>query len=219
MGKAKAHQKYFTKDGILVPGVTTVLQILNKPFLLVWANKIGLEGIKMSAYVDNLADIGTLAHSIVEAHLKKTEVDYSDYTPNQKILAENSAAKFFDWEIKNKFEVIKCELQMVSDKYFFGGTVDIYCILNGKKTLIDLKTSKSVYPEHFIQTAAYKILLEENGYPVEECRILRIGRSPEEGFEEVIVPNIEIYGRKFLKCVDIIQIDNELKLNRVDKPQ
>ena len=213
MGRFKAHQKYYTKDGVLVKGVTTILQVLNKPFLLKWANDLGLAGIKMSDYVDNLADIGTLAHAIVEARLMKTVVDYSDYSPNQKRLAETSSAKFFDWETKNKFEAIKCEIQLVSEKGF-GGTIDIYCNLNGKKTLIDLKTSKAIYPEHFIQTAAYKILLEENGYPVEECRILRIGRSAEEGFEEVIVPNVEIYGRKFLKCLDIIQIDNELKLNR-----
>jgi len=218
MSKFKAHQKYYTKDGVLVKGVTTILQVLNKPFLLAWANKLGLEGIKMSDYVDNLADIGTLAHSIVEARLTKTEVDYSDYSPNQRKLAEVSAAKFFDWQTKNKFEVIKCELQMVSDIHLFGGTIDIYCMLNDKKTLIDLKTSKAIYPEHFIQTSAYRILLEENGYPVEECRILRIGRSVEEGFEEVVVPNTEIYGRKFLKCVEIIQIDNELKINRTDKP-
>ena len=29
-------------------------------------------------------------------------------------------------------------------------------------------------------------LLEENGYPVSKCRILRFGRKPSEGFQEAI---------------------------------
>ena len=210
MGKFKPHQKYYTADGVLVKGVTTILQVLNKPFLLKWANDLGLAGVKMSAYVDNLADIGTLAHAIVEAHLMKTEVDYSDYSPNQKKMAEVSSAKFFDWETKNKFEAIKCEIQLVSEKGF-GGTIDIYCNLNGKKTLIDLKTSKAIYPEHFIQTSAYKILLEENGYPVEDSKILRIGREEAEGFDEKEVPLIDIHAEKFLACLKILQINNKLK--------
>jgi len=214
MGKSKAHQKYHTKDGILVPGVTTVLGVLAKPALVPWANKLGLQGIEVGKYVDNLAGIGTLAHSIVECYLTKEEVDYGDFTPNQRTQAERAADKFFEWEKKNTFKVIKAELQLVSDKYFFGGTCDIYADLNGKKTLIDIKTSKACYSEHFTQCAAYKILLEENGYPVEDAKILRIGREEAEGFDEKEVPLIDVHAEKFLACLKILQIDNKLKEKR-----
>lgn len=215
MGKFKAHQKYFTVDGVLVPGVTTVLGILAKPALVPWANKLGLQGIDVSKYVDSLADVGTLAHRIVEAYLKKEEVDYLDYTPNQRTLAENAAKKFFEWEKKNDFSVIKSELQLVSEKYYFGGTCDIYANLNGKKTLIDIKTSKACYAEHFTQVAAYKILLEESGYPVEDAKILRIGREEAEGFDVKDVPMIDVHAEKFLACLKILQIDNRLKERKV----
>ena len=41
----RAHQRYKIEDGTIVPGVTTVVGILNKPALVPWANKLGLEGI------------------------------------------------------------------------------------------------------------------------------------------------------------------------------
>ena len=215
MSKDIAHQRYYTKDGILVPGVTTVLSILAKPALIPWANKLGLQGIEVGKFVDSLGDVGTLCHSIIESYLKKQEVDYSDYTPNQRVLAENASKKFFEWEQKNDFQVLQSEFQLVSEKHFFGGTVDIYCIFNGEKTLIDIKTSKATYPEHFTQVAAYKILLEENGYPVENAKILRIGREEAEGFDEKEVPLIDIHEEKFLACLKILQIDNKLKINKL----
>ena len=211
MGKFKSHQKYYTKDGVLVKGVTTILNILNKQHLLKWANDLGLEGIKMSTYVDNLADIGTLAHAIISGSRTNTVVDYSDYSKNQIDIATVASDKFFKWQKANNLKHIKSEIKLVSDKYMFGGTADIYCDLDGKKTLIDLKTSKAVYGEAFIQTAAYKVLLEENGYPVDKVLILRIGRDPEEGFEEREVVRLDLYFKKFLKCLEIVQIDNQIK--------
>jgi len=215
MGKVKAHQKYYTKDGVLVPGVTTVLSVLAKPALIPWANKLGLQGIEVGKFVDSLGDVGTLCHNIIECYLKKQEVDYSDYTPNQRILAENASKKFFEWEKKNDFKVLQSELQLVSEKYLFGGTCDIYGELNGKKTLIDIKTSKGCYPEHFCQVSAYRLLLRENGYIVDDAKILRIGREEAEGFDEKEIPLIDIYEEKFLACLKILQIDNKLKVNKL----
>lgn len=209
--KFNGHQKYYIKDGVLVPGVTTVLGVLAKNALIPWANKLGLQGIEVGKYVDSLADIGTLAHKIVECYLTGQEVDYGDYSPNQRIQAERAAGKFFEWEKKNTFKVIKSELQLVSEKYYFGGTCDIYADLNGKKTLIDIKTSKACYSEHYTQCAGYSILLEENGYPVDDVKILRIGREEAEGFDEKEVPLVEIHKEKFLACLKILQINNKLK--------
>jgi len=211
MGKYTAHQRYCTKDGIKVPGVTTVLGILAKPALVPWANKLGLQGIEVGKYVDSLADVGTLCHTIVECHLKGQDVDYSDYTPNQREMAEIAAAKFFNWEKENDFKMIESELQLVSENHMFGGTCDIYGILNGKKTLIDIKTSKACYPEHFTQVAAYKILLQESGRKVEDAKILRIGREESEGFDVKDVPMIDIHAEKFLACLEITKIDKRLK--------
>jgi hypothetical protein len=210
MGKFEGHTIYKTKDGKIVPGVTTVLGVLNKPALVGWANKLGLQGISVGKYVDSLGDVGTLTHRIVQCHLINQPVDYSDYTPNQQTLAIGAANKFFDWEKKNQFKFIASELQLVSEKYKFGGTCDIYCVLNGKRTLIDIKTSKACYSEHFTQVSAYKLLLEESGYPVDDVKILRIGREPAEGFDDKDVPLVKIHIEKFLLCLKLWRTEKKL---------
>ena len=50
--RAKAHTAYKTAGGQRVPGVTTVLGVINKPALVPWANQLGLQGINSSTYVD-----------------------------------------------------------------------------------------------------------------------------------------------------------------------
>ena len=62
---------YKNKDGVRLPGVTTITGIEDKPALKYWGNKIGLQGIEIRNYVDGLARIGTLAHYLAECHVKQ----------------------------------------------------------------------------------------------------------------------------------------------------
>jgi len=209
--KTKAHTRYRNAKGDIVCGVTTILNILNKPALVRWANQLGLRGIDVGKFVDDLANVGTLSHLMVENYLKKQETDFSDFTQNERDRAENAVIKFFDWEKENDFKVIESEMKLVSELYQFGGQADIYCELNGKRTLIDLKTGKACYSEHHSQCSAYRALLIENGYPVEDVRILRIGREEKEGFEDIKVPSLDLHFKKFLLCLEIYQLNKKLK--------
>ena len=44
MTTTKAHVRYRTKSGIMVPGTTTVLNLLAKPALVYWAWNLGMQG-------------------------------------------------------------------------------------------------------------------------------------------------------------------------------
>jgi len=55
MKRSRAHITYKLADGVPVPGVTTILSVLNKPALVKWANNLGLQGIDSSKYVDEKA--------------------------------------------------------------------------------------------------------------------------------------------------------------------
>lgn len=180
----KAHIRYKTKDGRQVPGTTTILGVLAKPQLIKWANNMGLQGIDTTKYVDKLATIGTLAHYMVECHIKGDKPDLSPYSLEEIGLAENSFLSFLEWEKQYDIHYIKSEIPLVSEQYLYGGTIDCYAMINGKKTLLDFKTGKAIYPEMIVQLTAYKNLAEENGLEIEEVRILRIGRTEDEGFEE-----------------------------------
>jgi hypothetical protein len=168
--KTKAHIRYKTKEGKIVPGVTTILGILNKPALIPWANRLGLEGIDVGKYVDDKAEIGTLAHALATDHLTGLETDTSHYDAHQIDKAENAALSFFSWLDKNQIEPLSVEAPFVSEELLFGGTVDIFGKLNGKQVLVDLKTGSGIWPEYGYQIAAYAKLLEEQGFKVDEWR-------------------------------------------------
>jgi len=212
--KSKAHIRYKTKDGAIVPGVTTVLNLLAKPALVPWANRMGLQGIDTSKYVDDKADIGTLAHAMITDKLTGKETDTTDYSKNQIDLAENSCLSFWEWEKDHKIESVEfVERPLVSEAYRFGGTQDIFCRIAGKKNLIDLKTGKGgFYPEHGYQVAALKQLLIENSYNVDVVRVLNIPRAEDESFNEKICTekSLLVWLEIFRCCLKIYNLKKEI---------
>ena len=200
-----AHTRYKTSDGQIVPGASTITGLLNKPMLVKWANNLGLQGIDSSKYTDKAASIGTLIHYLVECHITKKKPDLSDYAPSEIEIANVGLKKYLDWESKHTIEPIFNEEQFVSNEYKYGGTADFYCILDGKYTLIDFKSCKAIYSEHFCQVSGYGNLLRENKHLVEQILILRVGRDETEGFEEkYITPEQEeIYFEIFKSLVGI----------------
>ena len=208
---AKAHVRYKTSEGQIVPGATTITGLLNKPFLVTWANRLGLEGIDSSKYTDEAAAVGTLAHALIQADLQGDPVDHDLYSKQQLDLAENALLSYYEWKSRHKIEPIFCEKQMVSDTMRYGGTIDCYCMLDGKPTLLDFKTGKAIYDEYFVQLAAYAELLRENGHEVDQVRILRVGRDETEGFEERSVPDTRKYFEIFKNLLNIYYLKRELK--------
>lgn len=182
----KAHTRYYTSDGQLVPGATTVTGLLNKPQLVIWANRLGLQGIDSTKYRDKAADIGTCAHLMVQSYLSKEKPDLNQFSQDTIDQAENALISFFEWEKSHKIEPVLLEKGLVSDAHLFGGTVDCVARMDGKLWLIDFKTGSGIYDEMGMQLAAYRELLLEHNYMIEGCRILRIGRSEDEGFEDRI---------------------------------
>ena len=92
-------------------------------------------------------------------------------------------------------------------------TADIYCRINGHKELIELKSGKGIFPEHIYQVATQKLLLEENDYRVDRCRVLNIPRSEDESFREHILTDKEVKtGQEiFLHCLAIYYLKKEVK--------
>lgn len=211
--KTKSHTIYKKLDGTRVPGVTTIIGVMDKPALLEWANRIGLEGIEMRRYVDDKADIGTLAHDMVICHLTEQKIDTKDYSLNQISQAENACLSFFEWAKNKKIQIIKAEKPLVSEFYGYGGQFDIFAEVDGKLELIDLKSGSGIYPEHITQVAAYKLLMNENGFRPEQVRILNIPRTPNENWGELIVSTkqIELNTELFLLCLKIYNLKKLIK--------
>ena len=209
--RVRVHTIYRNEEEKKVPGVTTALGILNKPALIHWAWKLGIEGIDYKVFRDDKADIGTLTHLMALSYEKNEKPDTDYYTKAQIDLAEICFAKYLDWRDKHEIKSIFLEKQSVSEAYQYGGTLDHYCLLDGVKTLIDYKTGKAIYPEQFYQLAAYKQLLVEEGNEVKQCMILRLGRNEEEGFETKTMTDLNKQLEVFLSCLKIYQLKKVIK--------
>lgn len=204
----KAHVKYRTENGTLVPGVTTILGIINKPQLVKWANNLGLEGIDSEKYVHNTARIGTLAHEMIAEYCGGESWNRGEYSPLEVATAESAFDNFEKWwDAVGGADPIEVERSFVSEVYLYGGTIDFYGIVGGKRCLVDFKTCNNLYPEHSLQVAAYWKLLVEHGFVVDNVMILRIGKDNGEGYEQKILGVQEVEN-----CFEAFDIARRLHL-------
>mgnify|MGYP001613575186 CR=1 FL=1 len=210
--KTQVHTVYKLANGQRVPSVTTYLGILGKPAVIHWAWECGVQGLDYRKVRDQAGDIGTLVHYLILCSLGGKEPDLSAYSPQDLSAAEIPMSKFRAWLTGKVIEPILMEQPLVSETYAFGGTPDFFGLVNGVRTLLDFKTSGAVYPENFYQLAAYKHLLYEGGYyPVDQIKIIRIGKAVDDGLEERTIGNIEDAFTIFLACRDIYELQREMR--------
>jgi len=195
--KTKSHIQYRLKNnkGVRVPGVTTITgQLgLNKQALIKWANNLGLQGHDSTKYRDDKADIGTLAHAFVTDALQGRETNTDDYAPVQVAAALHASASFWDWQRDRSVELIWCEKPLVHEALEYGGTIDIYAEVNGVKEIIDLKTGKNIYLEHWLQVGGgYSMLAAANGFYYDRIRILNIPRGEGETWREEVREDVHV---------------------------
>ena len=179
-------------EGIEYPSVTTVIGILGKgDALLGWAakcavqfvrknaEKLGLEkalelaGTQWKEAREEAADIGSEIHELIHKYIKFGKDANSVMRPE----VENGFLAFLDWEKDHKVQWISTELQVVSRVHGFAGTLDAICLFDGKKYLIDFKSSKGFYDGFDMQLSAYRIAAAEIGHQTEGCGILRLDKA------------------------------------------
>ncbi len=149
---------YFLKDGTKVPGTTTICSAYkDSGGLLYWAWQQGLAGVDYRETRDKAGDIGTAVHAAVEAHVANLPLP-----PLPTEEAERAFRAFLRWQAQNNIEILEQEVQLVSEEYKYGGTLDAVGALDGKHILLDWKSSKGIYKNYLLQLAGYKQLWNEN---------------------------------------------------------
>jgi len=210
------HITYKNSKEQKIVGTTTALNILAKPALIPWAYKRGRDNLELYESRDKAANIGTITHARIMAYFLGYEIDNFNISSEVWKLTDNSLLSFFEWAKPRKLKSILVETPLVSEKYQYGGTPDVYGKMDDKLTLLDFKTGSGLYDEHFIQLAAYSKLLVENGYPHEKIIILNIPKSEGDSFQiqQFSSDSLELQFKKFIHCVEIYYIDKEIKNNK-----
>jgi hypothetical protein len=216
--------RYKLSDGTSVPSVTRIIDQLHKPALVPWANRLGFQGIDYNAYLDNAARIGTVAHRLVEARWRGEDI----LEVEQELIDEFGAATVSDaqasvyeydsWATENTLEPLLVEAALVSEEHRYGGTVDCVGFLNGKLSVIDLKTGSGIYPEMLIQMAAYAHAVREMyDLNVEQAVMINIPKKRRLKFKVGYADEqgIEIGWKVFYRLLELhyLRVGLDLKVN------
>ena len=198
-------QPYKLKDGSIVPGCTTICNMLDKPQLLKWVARLTKEGKDWEEERDSAGDIGTLVHELVLDFLSGEEV----VMPEDDVIG-GCFDKFLKWWVEetknNEIEIILIEQSLISERLGFGGQPDIYLFYKNlnKYRLPDIKTSGGIYDSHWYQLAGYDILICENGYPKpDEYQILWLPKD--DRFDAPIRTDLRREKRIFRYLLSIYQ--------------
>lgn len=201
---------FYTRDGNSVQGVTSILNVIDKPGLPFWAVSVATKYIQnklthgqytkedIQKILDDsrreherirnqAAQSGREIHKVAENIILGTKYEaFKDPEVEGKIQSFNSFIQ------EKQVEFIDTERVVYSEEYNFCGTFDFTCKIAGKKYLGDLKTGKAIHTKFFLQTAAYQqALFEETGEQLDGRCILRVGK---DGYELVFRDNKSLEG-------------------------
>lgn len=186
-----------------IPSVTAVTGIISKgDGLLQWAVNCALGAVKEAmrpgksldeVQIDRLlndarfahrrtvgdaANVGKIVHAWVEARIKAIlGLGKAKARPVNEA-ANVGIESFLAWEEAHSVDYVGSERRVCSREHLYAGTLDILARVNGELAIVDIKTSKSVYPEYHLQTAAYQAAYEEEaGEKVAKRLILHLDKA------------------------------------------
>lgn len=202
LSRKKAHQVYKTKDGKTVVGASTICKV-GEPIehLLNWYHRLGIEGIDPKEVMAEAAGIGTVGHFMIHCHFNGDVGDFSDFSANEIAGGQLMYDKFLRVWSDQDLELVSSEIQLVSEKHGFGGTLDLVARRRktGKLALADVKSSPNIYPSMILQLSGYEALWNEtNEEPIGDRVIFRLDKKDPEKTDIRWLGNLDNHFTHFL---------------------
>lgn len=197
--EAKSLGRYKLGDKSLT-GVTTILNVKAKPYLIDWSASESykdcltkskeeiLEVLKTKNYAHkkkgkDATDLGQLAHNWVDGFISACINDEKTELPSYEI--EHIVNRFTQWALIHNVKFIAGDTPVFSQKYWYAGSFDFVCEIDGKVYLGDFKTSKQIDKEYFWQCAAYRHALKEMcGIEIDGSIVVRSDKLTDKELEE-----------------------------------
>lgn len=161
-------------QGHILPRVTTVLNIIDKPGIRAWEHRIGVDEARRIGR--EATEMGTRVHAACERAVRALPHRYVD--PSEQL--DPFVQAYNDWLHEEVRQVVAVERFVWHSRHLYAGTADLVVLLNdGRRMLADLKTSNSLSGSYRLQLAAYADALAEMGEPVDGRLVLRLpSREP-----------------------------------------
>jgi PD-(D/E)XK nuclease superfamily len=167
-------QRFYAHDnGEYYPSVSTILDAYPKnAFFYEWLKK---EGENADNIRDAAGTSGSLVHQATERYDNGETISLfnTDGTIKYSTREWKMIERYVEFRNKYNINVVSTEQNIISPALGFAGTLDRVIDLDGKRWLIDIKTSNAVHNHYFLQMAAYVKLYEEwTGDTIENIGIL-----------------------------------------------
>jgi hypothetical protein len=191
--------RFYTNDeGDRFPSVTTFLSaVLDKSGLDEWRKRVGDE--EADRATNRGARRGTALHLACEKYVLNE--------PLPKMMP--STVVLFN-QVKPKLDakldvVLGVEIPLMSPKLRLGGRCDLVCEFDGKKTILDFKTTnwwkdRDMLYGYFIQETVYSLMLLEM-YGVDAPWLVTISAGDSEPEAQVITEHRDTWIRPALKLI------------------
>src|SRR3990170_3101551 len=191
---ANAGRFYTIAEGVQLPSVTTILNVVGKPALVQWAAKeertmvsavaadlAKTPPMSRTAYLTTLTDrlgkqranqkllakaseIGSQVHAMAEWNFRRALGQKVGPEPKIEDRAQWGYMALEDWASSVKFKPLKIEQTVWSTTHGYAGTMDLLALVNDVPTLVDFKTGKAIYGEAHLQNVAYQVAYNEMGH-------------------------------------------------------
>lgn len=151
---------YIDTDGNYYPSVTTILEAYPKTYQFYeWLKSQGNDSDKIR---DAAGVRGSAVHDLTEKYDNNFEVSLLDANGNPQYSLEVWAMfeRYVDFSNRYTPNNILVEQNFIG--HGFAGTVDRVAEIEGKKYIIDIKTSNALYDSYWLQLAAYRKLYNED---------------------------------------------------------
>lgn len=216
----------YLANRIPVPSVTRITGIIDKPALVPWAVNQTADRIRKlwqpdKTYTAHQIDeaikdakgaryrtsgkalnIGSMAHDWIEQLIKSRIFGFDvpempDYDPVARAVKE-----YIKWESEHRVQYVSSERRVYSRQHMYSGTADVCLMVDGKLTMCDLKTSKGIYSEYYLQCAAYAgAIQEEDGVKFDRLMILRLPKTSDDTLEIGETDEVDPHLQVFLHCL------------------
>ncbi len=113
-------------------------------------------------------EIGTALHKHIEWTIRKELGQEVGPQPELPPEGQTAFSKWIEWRDTVDLKPIHIEQVVYSLEFGYAGTLDLYAEVEGQLAVVDWKSGKAIYPEAYLQNAAYCCALEEmeHGKPV-----------------------------------------------------
>ena len=148
----------FTLDGLAIPSVTRVLAPLSD------------YDTAYQAALETARKRGVAVHTATEQHDRLQAVNGA-WAPDEGPMAEAVAPYLAAWQkflSDTGFEVHAIEEMVVSKRHRYAGILDRLGVLNGRRAVIDIKTTAAIKPVMGLQLAAYQTAYNEGRKKTEQ---------------------------------------------------